>query len=602
MACNWDWCRETTLSELSLAQIRFRVDLNSEVELGTLRAVVGHFSKGLVVNPEPAPEVLAARSTSSWGAFRFDVLGVILTVGGVLETGVWNFFAPDRTYQVFMSLPVVSALALALVLWWLLGGGRKWSIVRRRLVVLLVLGLGYRFTFRFENFEGDMMPRFAWRWTPTAAEKLAEFLGKNPALAAETIQTAQEPSPKNLPDAEASNSAKVDEPQLLITDRDWPAFRGAARDGSVTDPEARFDWSKAPQELWRHPIGAGWSSFSVVDKFAFTQEQRGESEVVVCYEAETGKQVWVHSDSAKFDEPMGGPGPRATPTIHASKVYALGATGILNCLDALTGKSVWRRKILEDAGAKNIDWAMAGSPLVLDDWIVVNPGGPDGRGVVAYHHLTGERVWSGGSDQASYAAPKLATLAGTRQVLIFDGIGLAGHSVENGQQLWKLDWSNNPKVNAIEPAIIDEQSLLIGSGYDRGGALVRIERDGEKWKASTAWTVKQFRLKFNAPVVRDGFGYGLDERVMVCVELKDGAVKWRNGRYGYGQILRVGEEIVVLAESGEVAIVKATSERYEEVLKFPAISGKTWNHPVVCRDLLLVRNGEEAACFRLARR
>lgn len=553
------------------------------------------------MNSESAPEVLAARSPSAWGAFRFNVLGIILTVGGVLETAVWNFFAPDRTYQVFMSMPVVSAMALALVLWWILGGGRKWCFIKRRLAVLLMLALGYRLTFRLENFEGDMMPRFVWRWTPTAEEKLAAFLAKNPVAVVEVARPTEALTKENASES-GESTANVEEPKLLVTDRDWPSFRGAQRDGAVSDPDARFDWSKAPQELWRHPIGAGWSSFSVVDKFAFTQEQRGESEVIVCYEAETGKQVWVHTESAKFDEPMGGPGPRATPTIHASMLYALGATGILNCLDALTGKPVWRRNILEDAGAKNIDWAMAGSPLVLDDWIVVNPGGPEGRGVVAYHHLTGERVWSGGNDQASYSAPKLATLLGTRQVLIFDGIGLAGHSAENGQQLWKLDWSNNPKVNAIEPAIIDDRSLLIGSGYDRGGALIRIERDGEKWKASTAWTVKQFRLKFNAPVVRDGFGYGLDERVMVCVDLKDGAVKWRNGRYGYGQILRVCEEIVVLAESGDVAIVKASPDRFEEVLKFPAINGKTWNHPVVCRDLLFVRNGEEAACFRLARR
>jgi len=523
------------------------------------------------------------------------LLGTIILVASVLEIGVWNAFAPDRTQQVMFSLPIISALALAIVLWWSLGGGRSWDRIKWRVIVELVIFLVYRGTVRFEGFEGDMIPQFSWRWTPTAQEKLSAFLASNSA------QPATDVSSKPVGDTKTATDPAA-EPRLEISDTDWPGFRGPQRDGSVTDPAAKFDWSAAPQELWRHPVGAGWGSFSVVGSLTFTQEQRGESEDVVCYEAETGKQVWVHHEAVKFDEPMAGPGPRATPTIHDSKLYSLGATGLLNCLDALTGKPIWRREILKDANAKNIDWAMAGSPLIVGDAVIVNPGGKDGWGVVAYHRLTGEKLWSGGNDQASYAAPKFATLLETQQVLIFDGIGLAGHSLVDGKPLWKLEWSNGPKVNAIEPAVIDDQSLLIGSGYDRGGALVKLARDGEQWKVSTAWTVKQFRLKFNAPIVRDGFAYGLDERVMVCLDLRDGKVKWRNGRYGYGQILRVGDEIVVLSEEGSVAIVKASPERFEEVLKFPAITGKTWNHPVVCRDLLLVRNGEEAACFRLVRK
>ncbi len=541
---------------------------------------------------------------NDWGPLRLNVLGIIACVAALLETGVWNAFAPDRTYQVMMSLPVVSATGLAVVLWALLGGGRQWSRMKRRLVVVLVVGASYYGAVRFDGFEGDMIPQFSWRWTPTAQQKLAAFLANNPTKPVAAVPAAKTPAAASETEAAPENAPAV-EPRLEITDTDWPGFRGPQRDGVVVDPAAKFDWSKAPRELWRHPVGAGWSSFSVVGPYLFTQEQRDESEAVVCYEAETGAQVWVHHETAKFSEPMGGPGPRATPTVHDSKIYALGATGILNCLDALTGKQLWRRAILEDAAAGNLDWAMAGSPLVVDDAVIVNPGGKNDWGVAAYHRVTGEKLWSRGSDQASYTAPKLATLLGIRQALIFDGIGLAGHALTDGKQLWKLDWSNGPKVNATEPAIIDDQTLLIGSGYDRGGALIKLTRESsgndEKWTASTVWTVKQFRLKFNAPVIHDGFAYGLDERVLVCLDLQTGKVKWRNGRYGYGQLVRVGNEIVVLSEEGEVAIVKASPERYEEVLRFPAITGKTWNHPVVCRDMLFVRNGEEAACFKLAR-
>lgn len=555
-------------------------------------------------------EMESRGSDSNWGPFRWNVLGIISLASTVLEAAVWSLFDPDRTTQVFMSLPVVSAMALAIVLWWLLGGGRRWNFIRRRLIVLLVLGLTYRLTVRFEGFEGDMIPRFSARWTPTAEEKLAQFLASRPTVTIGSVhekQPAEDNSSKST--AEANGSEPSESPatlpikrQLLVTETDWPGFRGATRDSRITDPAAKFDWSQVPQELWRHPVGAGWSSFAIVGPYAFTQEQRGEHESIVCYDAESGIEVWSHAESVRFDEPMAGPGPRATPTIHESRVYALGATGILNCLDALTGKPIWRREILTDAKAKNIDWAMAGSPLVIDGMVIVNPGGPNQQGVVAYDHLTGSPIWSGGSDQASYTAPTWVTILGVPQVVIFDGIGVAGHSPASGKQLWKFEWSNGPKVNAAEPALIGDDSLLIGSGYDRGGALIKLSRQGDTWSANSAWTAKQLRLKFNAPVIRDGYAYGLDERVMICVDVSNGKTQWRNGRYGYGQLLRCDDEIVVQAESGDVAVVKATPDRYEEIAKFPLLSSKTWNHPVICRDLLFVRNGEEAACFRLKRK
>ena len=539
-------------------------------------------------------------STSQWGPLRGNWLTGISLVGAVAEIGVWAGFSPDRTYQVFYSMPVMSALLLALVLWALFGGGRKRTpLLRRSIAIALVFGTLHGL-FRFEEFEGDMIPRFSFRWTPTREEKLKAYLTNSARTAESTSKPdAGTPAVDNTPNV--TDASPPPAPRLEIADTDWPSFRGATRDSIVTDPAAKFDWTQAPRELWRHPIGAGWGSFTVVGGFAFTQEQREASEFVVCYEIETGREVWSHEDKARFEEAMAGPGPRATPTIHDSKVFALGATGYLNCLDALTGKQLWQREILKDADTENINWAMSGSPLIVDDVVVVNPGGKNGNGVVAYQQATGEPAWRGGNDRASYAAPKLGVLGETRQILIFDGIGLAGHAADSGRQLWKIDWSNQPQVNAAEPVVLDDKTLLIGSGYDKGGAEIRVTRDGEKWKADLARTVKSFRLKFNAPVVKDGYAYGMDESIMTCLDLKEFKTKWKKGRYGYGQMLLIGDDILVLTEQGEIAIVKANPDRHEETARFPAITGKTWNHPVVWRDLLLVRNGEEVACFRLAR-
>ena len=150
--------------------------------------------------------------------------------------------------------------------------------------------------------------------------------------------------------------------------------------------------------------------------------------------------------------------------------------------------------------------------------------------------------------------------------------------------------------------MLNDETVLIGSGYDKGGAEIRVLRDGNEWKAELVRKAKSFRMKFNAPVVKDGYAYGLDESILTCLDLKEFKTKWKKGRYGFGQMLLIGDEILLLTEQGEIVIVKATPEGHEEVARYPAITGKTWNHPVVWHDLLLVRNGEEAACFRLARK
>ena len=158
------------------------------------------------------------------------------------------------------------------------------------------------------------------------------------------------------------------------------------------------DWSeRPPQLLWRQPIGAGWSAFAVVGSSAITQEQRGEYEMVVCYDLKSGREQWTHSDHDRYEATPAGVGPRATPTIVEDRVYTLGATGILNCLDLATGERVWSEDILYDNGAELASWGMSGSPLVLDDLVVVSAGGGEGKSLVAYHKDTGERVWSGGS-------------------------------------------------------------------------------------------------------------------------------------------------------------------------------------------------------------
>ncbi|MGH7200954.1 MAG: PQQ-binding-like beta-propeller repeat protein, partial [Planctomycetaceae bacterium] len=381
---------------------------------------------------------------------------VLLLIGVLFEAAAWWYFAGDRSTQVMWSYGILSGTALAMLIWWTLLSGLRWWI---RLVGLAVLAVGagvFLSLFTFVRNDGAMVPVFQLR--SSVAERLKEkqaFFKQQQALM-------------------APSAAEGGPVELEITEGDWPQFRGPQRDGIVRHSEILLDWPASwsdtpPKPVWRHPVGLGWSSFAIVDGRAFTQEQRGENECVVCYDAATGEQIWLHEDEARFTEAMGGEGPRATPTVHDSKVYALGATGILNCLDAATGKRLWTRNILDDAGAaENLNWAMAGSPLIYrlpfradedfgettsEEVVVVNPGGGLGRGVIGYDPLTGRVQFSGGDHIASYCAPKLATLDGVPQLLIFDAEGLTGHDPRTAEPLWHFPWENGPKVNAAQAGL-----------------------------------------------------------------------------------------------------------------------------------------------------
>jgi outer membrane protein assembly factor BamB len=544
---------------------------------------------------------------ASLSHFRWAVGLAILILGILTEWIVWTVIAQDRTHQVMYSMPVLSATALATTLWWLFFSGLDW-LVRGGGVLMVAAAFGvFRTQYRFEGFDGAMFPRFVSQSEPTREERLDEFLA-NTASAAETppskAATDGNDQPPIDPIAQGSGSAAeqpvATAPRLLITDADWPEYRGPLRDGVVRAGVGDIDWTQTPEEIWRHPVGAGWSSFAVADGRVFTQEQRGERECVVCYDVQTGRHIWEHADNVRFEEAMGGIGPRATPTLFDSRVYTVGASGQLNCLDALTGNVLWATNILTDAGVANIPWAMAGSPLITGIAVITAPGGS--KGLIAYDRISGEPLWHNGNHPASYAAPMLATLGGVEQILWYHGDGLSGHAIDGGDQLWDFEWHNDPKINAAQPMVVDESNVIIGSGYATGVASINVGKgtSASDWTVDAAWTEKRrFKLKFNAAVRLENYAYGLDEGILECIDIRDGKMQWKRGRYGYGQLLLAGDVLIVQTEDGDVAYVRASSEEFEELLRFPALSATTWNHPVLWKGLLLVRNAEEAVCFRL---
>ncbi|NOX55410.1 MAG: PQQ-binding-like beta-propeller repeat protein, partial [Planctomycetes bacterium] len=255
----------------------------------------------------------------------------------------------------------------------------------------------------------------------------------------------------------------------------------------------------------------------------------------------------------------------------------------------------------KDARTDNMMWGMAASPLAYEHKVIVTPGGPDGRHVAAYDCQTGEIIWFGGNHRAGYSAPRVEVVDGIPQILVFGGDGLSGFDPDTGQELWFVEWPTNEQINVAQPILYRGEAILIGSGYGRGSALFEIVRSDGTWKLNPQprWKSLHLKLKFNGAVLKGDFVYGLDEGILTCLDMRTGKRQWKRGRYGYGQLLLVGDLLLVQAENGEVVLVEASPKRPRELARFQAIEGKTWNHPVLCRGRLLVRNADEAACYDL---
>ena len=526
---------------------------------------------------------------------RWWPIAVALGVGAALQTAATVFFGENRPYLDWACVFVIWPLTVfLLLLWWTFWSRLPWRTRGKGLLALAVIGGTSIGTFRFEEFDGAMIPRFSPRWRPSKQARASEFF--------QSVET----NPASTEKDDLANES------LVPTEGDWPAFRGSNRDDVVGGESLRTDWdARPPKQLWKHPIGSGWGAFAVIGRRAWTLEQRGENELCVCYDVETGRELWSHADAVRFSSPQGGVGPCSTPTVHDGKVFTQGATGILNCLDAASGQRVWTRNTLEDAGSPNLSWGQCGSPLIVDDLVIANPGSNDvaskakNSAVIAYRRDSGEKVWASASRVGSYASPQLASLNGVRQVLIYDGLGLMALSPDNGHELWKFAWMNNPQVNAAQPILLDEHRVLIGSGYGQGSVLIRVDPatpqvlETSNPPATGGWESKQFKLKFNGAVRRGDHVYGLDEGTLTCLSLVNGKRLWKQGRFGYGQLLLVEDKLLILSEEGDVVLVPATPEVPRELARIHAIDGKTWNHPVLSRGRLLVRNSDEAACFDL---
>ena len=492
--------------------------------------------------------------------------GVTFALMRVLD--VW----PYEQARSLALLATVAGTGLLLLLWWLFFSRAP---LRARLAPLIACALFPAF-FRHRGMTGDFVPLFEFRFAKNATA----------AVSANGSATA---------------IARADFPQAFGPNRD------ARLDGPALDP----DWKHhPPQVLWRQPLGAAWSGFAIAGNRALTLEQQGEKELVTCRDLLTGKLLWSTANAGHFNTPIAGEGPRTTPTVQGDRVFTLGATGALRCLDLATGKPIWTRDLLKDAGTEVPMWGFSSSPLLHDGKVFVSAGSgtSDGKPVagapatslLAYDAATGEPVWRGGSRPINYSSPFLLTLAGKPQIVMFNMEAITAHDPATGAVLWEHPWGKGlPHV--ARPIPVGESRVLFSSGYGVGSALLEIApgKDG-KLAATEVWKTIRYQAKFSNPIERGGFVYGVSDGIFACLDLKDGTVCWKDGRYGHGQGLLVGEHYLQMTEiPGVLVLLHPTPEGANELARFRVFDEKTWNPLALSGDLLVVRNDREAACIRL---
>ncbi len=457
-----------------------------------------------------------------------------------------------------------------LFIWWLGASGASGRArLTGALAVVSLLGAAAGL-FRIRGVSGDLLPILEprWRRVPMAA-------------------------PRTLPAAAATAFRAQD---------DFPQFLGPERTGVLPGPAPDTEWLLHPPEvMWRRPVGAGWSGFAVVGARALTLEQLDDEEKLTCYDLANGASVWSLGEACRYKTTIAGEGPRSTPTVVAGRVYVLGALGSLRCVDLVTGRLLWRRSIREELGVGQPEWGFSGSPLVVDGQVIVGGGGGEGRALVAFDAVTGERRWATGNEGSSYGSPFPAVLDGVPQVLVFGHRSLVAHHPGDGHVLWEQPWGSGQPLVAV-PVLAGPDRVMVTAGYGVGAELfsVRHAADGA-WAVRSEWTSKRLKAKFANSVRFGNMVVGLDDGILVAVHLSDGRLLWKEGRYGHGQGVVAGGVLLLMSESGELVGLRPDPSGPHETGRFAVLSGKTWNPVALAGERLLVRNDLEAVCLRLRR-
>ena len=376
---------------------------------------------------------------------------------------------------------------------------------------------------------------------------------------------------------------------------DWPQWRGANRDGISKETGLLKQWpAGGPPLVWKATgAGGGYSSFSITDGRLYTMGLRGDREYVIAFSVATGKEVWATPHGSAFRNDRGD-GPRGTPTVDGDKLYALGGSGDLSCLDAKTGRSIWTMNVLSKFGGSNIKWGISESPLVIGEKVLVNAGGP-GASIVALKKTDGSLIWKSQSDEAGYSSAIPVEVGGVTQVVFFTGSRAVGLDLRDGRLLWEYSRPSNDVANVATP-VARLNRVFISSDYGTGGGVVEIKADG---KAQEVYFTKDMRNHHSSTVLVGDHLYGFSSSILTAMRFDTGEIAWRDRSVGKGSLVYADGNLYCFSENGVVGLVEATPTAYREKGRFPIKQGSlpTWTHPVVAGGRLYLRDQDTIYAF-----
>jgi len=392
---------------------------------------------------------------------------------------------------------------------------------------------------------------------------------------------------------------------LGVFAQDWPQWRGPHRDGKVTGFTAPQTWPKALTQKWKVTVGTGDATPALVGDRLYVFTRQGDDEVTQCLSAADGKEVWrdKYAAQAVTGAAARHPGPRSSPTVADGKVVTLGVGGVVSCLDAASGKLLWR-----NGGFKGTPiFFTATSPIVVDGLAVAQLGGPDKGTTVAFDLATGEQKWAWAGDGPGYASPVVMTVTrgaatdGTKQIVTLTDRSVVGLAVADGKLLWQIPFATMRMAYNSATPIVDGQTVIF-TGSGRGAKAVKIEIQGDAFAAKELWSNPQLAPQFNSPVLKDGLIYGLsDKGVLYCINAKTGQTAWSDtSRLGnFGAIVDAGSVLLALPANSELIAFKPSDKQYEELARIKVADTATYATPVVAGKRIFVKDQDSLTLWTI---
>ncbi len=378
----------------------------------------------------------------------------------------------------------------------------------------------------------------------------------------------------------------------LAVGADWPNYRGPNHDGVTSETNWQSQWGQTgPAALWKKSVGTGFSTTAVANGRAYVSGNIDKNtDVIFCFDAETGKELWQHSYPCPLEPKSYEGGTLATPTVDNGKVYTLSKMGDLFCLDAATGKVIWQKQLNKGLGFELPTWHFSSSGLIAGDMLILNMGSAG----LALNKNTGETIWQNGKGKCGYATPVPFQMDGQPCLAIMSEVTLFAVAQADGKQLWQFPWKTQYEINAADPVIIGSQ-MLITSGYKHGCALLEISPAGAK----RLWENKVMSMQINSPVVRDGYAYGFDESTFKCLKLQDGAEQWQDRSLGKGSLMMSADgRLIIMSDKGELVIAQADPQKFNVLARAQILpKSKCWTSPVLANGRIYARNaGGDFVC------